>query len=479
MRDDDPFAPLPDGLYDGYDGAPSLTYWDIADNVADEEFFGGIGKAIADFMDKRYISFTVLMSHVGYTRHSAAAAILVIGKEMAIDDAAEIRALFLTFQCTRIREVFCYAGDNDRASDDMDYLYASEMKEYTKNPDSGFSIGPVNSNSSCTLGVYVQLNGDPSVYALTVHHGVSDGKASISPLTVPKIKMSQPSFWDHRDKKDELERTLADATASDGVRRPHRSLKSLEKEIKELRNEIKGLENVDTEFGEVAWSEIRVVRYKDVDVNVDWALVKVKEERIGRNYALKALGLIAQRNRTRWIPRDLFGVYFSGVDDLDTSMVISKTGRRTGSTEGKILCRFAYVKLDSPTYTTEYVVVNDYGRPRFSNKGDSGSAVFDTRGRVCGMVLAGCTDAGTIMIGMEHLGRVCVSYITSMPLILERIKLVTGKDAEMIKVDVGSVANIVNGEEDEEDEEDDGRMYGVTDRSNVVSVVSGIGKESI
>ena len=146
---------------------------------------------------------------------------------------------------------------------------------------------------------------------------------------------------------------------------------------------------MDTKFGEVVWSEFDAVRYNDVDMNVDWALVRVRDDRVGINYARQLLPFKAQKRRRTWVPRDLFGVYFVGLEDLEPGVTVSKTGRRTGSTFGRVSRRYALAKLDTSTYTTEFAVLNEVGPCRFSNNGDSGAAVFDTKGQVGGWSWAG------------------------------------------------------------------------------------------
>jgi len=125
---DDPFGPVPVQRWDSIEGRACLHYFDIDDKLADEEYFaGGLGKAIAEYMDQHYASFTVMLAHVGFTAQSAVATVLIVGRRMSLDHATEIKALFHSFACTRIRGILFYDGDNSRTADEHPFRFTDRL----------------------------------------------------------------------------------------------------------------------------------------------------------------------------------------------------------------------------------------------------------------------------------------------------------------------------------------------------------------
>jgi hypothetical protein len=68
----------------------------------------------------------------------------------------------------------------------------------------------------------------------------------------------------------------------------------------------------------------------------------------------------------------------------------------------------------------------------FAGQGDSGAVTFDERVQASGMVMGTTVGKPKEIMGHEPLGQLMVSYITPMPVITDRIKAVTGKDATVI-----------------------------------------------
>ena len=449
LPNNNPFAPLPRGVYDGYEGRPYLKYWDVLDKPADREFDDAVGTTIADYMDSIYSTFTVMLSHVGYTRDASVPAVLVLAKDFQLEDAIKVTSIFRQLGCEHLKGIFCYEGSLGWNS----WTYERDLCVYQERPNPGCSIGVVGLTKSFTLGAYVRLEDDTAAYALTVAHGLPDHRTPVTPETIPKIQIQQPSSTDVKSRLSELE-IFADATLSrHGPRRHWGNPEQIKQEIKDLK---KLSEESGLNFGEVAYSEFDVVTFSGVSMNSDWALLKVNDARIGRNYIRS--DIFSENDEQRWIPRDCRGVYLSGSDSIGCGMEVSKTGRATGPTVGRINLRYSFVKLGTPTYTTEYAIINKAPRNRFSLPGDSGSVVFDLGAAACGMVIAGSDDEGTILIhngsdvgadeegdleiGHRYIDPVWVSYVTPMELILERIRSVTGKRAELIIVDLDSAGDV-------------------------------------
>ena len=436
LPEDDPWAPLPYGVYDGYEGRPLLKYWSVRDREADDEFNGLAGRKIADLMDKKYKSFAVLLTHVGYTRRLSAPAILVIAKQFSSHDVTEIMNFFGTMGCRRIRGVFCYEGSLGR-----NWRHEYDLRVYQQRPNPGSSIGIADQEGSFTLGMYLRLSGDPSTYALTVAHGLPNFNTPITPTTTPKVVVEQPSPVDIQKEIDALEIQFENATTLPGVQKynePQYYQNQINK-FKELKEKAR--------LGEIAYSDVCVVNYREAPTNVDWALIKVDDTRVGINYVQS--DVINHNDKYKWVPRNERGIFFSGHETLELGIEVSKTGQATGSTMACIDLRYALVKLDTPTYTTEYTIVNESSSNRFSEPGDLGAPVFDIKGRVCGMVIGGSDEGGKELTGTRYTERVWVSYVSPMQLLMERIKIVTGRDVEVVVADLSKFEGVVQDEVEE------------------------------
>jgi len=98
------------------------------------------------------------------------------------------------------------------------------------------------------------------------------------------------------------------------------------------------------------------------------------------------------------------------------------------------------------------------------------------------MVLGGCTDQATVLNDLEYLGRLFISYVTPISLIMSRIKTVTGREVELIKVDLNSVPNIILGGSEYDNEEEELESDPVNKDDDVdgrVAVTAGTGISSL
>jgi hypothetical protein len=217
--------------------------------------------------------------------------------------------------------------------------------------------------------MYLHLIGDPSTYALTVAHGLPNFNTPITQATTPKIIVEHPSPVDIQKEIDALELQLENSKTLPGVQKYEQP--------QYYQNEIRKFTDLKKEarLGEIAYSDVCIVNYREAPTNVDWALIKVDDARVGINYVQS--DVINHNDKYKWVPRNERGIFFSGHETLELGKEVSKTGRATGSTMACIDLRYSLVKLDTPSYTTEYTIVNESSSHRFSEPGDSGAPMFD------------------------------------------------------------------------------------------------------
>lgn len=371
-------------------------------------------------MDARYDSFVAYLTHVGYTRETSVPSVLIITHNFSDTDAKEVIALFAELGCQHVKRVFCYEGDIAASAGWAD---ESEMREYSAKPNPGASIGVENQHGCFSLGPYVRLHDDPHHYALSVHHGMAGATAvPINPTISPPVLLQQPAYDDVTSETVRLANLLTDPAGA--------SLHDAERELEEWRN-------LDFTFARAVWSEFTVVDYEERRMTSDWVLIQVEPERAGTNHVASEVGKLASENK--WVPRDKSGVYLRGKGDLQFGSQVSKTGPATGWTRGVVSLRHGFVKLGAPTYTMEYTITNSEHGNRFSEQGDSGAVVFNARGEAVAMVLGGSVGERKVLKGHESLGRVCCSYLTPLSLVFARIKRLTGKDVELVAVDLDTL----------------------------------------
>jgi hypothetical protein len=246
-------------------------------------------------MDTIYSIFTVMMSHVGYTRDASVPAVLVLAKDFQLEDAVKVTSIFRQLGCEYLKGIFCYEGSLGWNS----WTYDRDLCVYQERRNPGCSIRVVGLAKSFTLGAYVRLEDDTSAYALTVAHGLPDPPNPVTPETIPKIQIQQPSSADVKSRLSELEIQAEAALSRHGPPRHWGNLEQIKKEIDDLK---KFSEESGLNFGEVAYSEFDVVTFKGISMNSDWALLKVNDARIGRNYILS--DIFSENDQQRWTPRD-------------------------------------------------------------------------------------------------------------------------------------------------------------------------------
>lgn len=416
---EDPLAPRPESYSEGFYGAPQIKYYTKSDIPADQEFERILKSPILGYMEKKkYPSFCVVLCHAGYERSTSVPVVLVCAADMPDIDALELTDMFDNIPERRlVRRVFIFDAATQL------HVMESHLKRHQAMPTPGASVGVRGVDSAFSLGVYFRLSDDESLYCTTVHHGITKLPTSIKPNTTPLIIVEQPSCVDLEidivDALEELDRALD----AEGVRR-HAN-------VKDLYNRVYDLLDLNVEFGELMASEFDVLEYGGRPINSDVAIIRVSASRHGINRIPFPFAWASSNDE--WVPRDYHGIYAVGFDYIRDGTIVAKSGRASGTTEGKISFRYCYANLEGTgTTTSEYCVISETPRNLFCEKGDSGAPVVDKKGCIVGAVLGGTYGVPKKLIGYDNLGEVYASYITPIHLILERIKVITDKDATIV-----------------------------------------------
>lgn len=401
-----------------------------------------------------YGSYTVSLAHAGYSNFDTVPVVLVVAHELKFQHGNELVQVFDELPRQYLREMFCYEGDT------RGYVIGEDMQMPQDKVDCGFSIGPASDvrgadpTSSCSLGFYVRIDGDPAVYATCVHHALG---SEVTPLTLgslPEIPMQHPSSRDLQNLVEDFEDELKEATESAAVKG------NLLVSPKQLMKDISKYKNLDTAYGNVVASALGVMEVDGSKVSEDWMLMRVNPARVGKNHVYASMAVKAAGSRgLAWTPHDYTGVFVNGVNNLAKGLWVRKSGRSTGDTIGRVQFAYAHAKLKgNPCETREWTVISThfskYGI--FSSEGDSGAAVVDKKGDLVGVILGGTSGKPIELEGHEDLGKVFVTYLTPAPLILQQIASIFGRKVTVELVDLDGVPGIVKNvaEEGFEDSED-------------------------
>jgi Peptidase family S64 len=422
---EDPLSPRPESYSEGFYGTPQIKYFTKPDFPADREFERVLKTPIIEYLEKKkYSSFCVLMCHAGYEKSTSVPVVVVCAADMPDDEALELTDIFNNVPGRAlVQRCFIYDGISRHL------LMESQLRKHEAKPTPGASIGVRGGNSAFSLGVYFQLSADDNLYCTTVHHGVAN-LPRITPDSTPRIIVEQPSCVDIESEINDSLEELICALDSQGIRRYAN--------VKDLYNHLYDLLDLEVEFGEIVASEFDIIDYEERRINSDVAIIRVLPSRNGCNRIIFPFAWSS--SKTEWVPRDYTGIYVSGVDHIRDGTIVVKSGRASGTTEGRISFRYAYVNLEGTGITTsEYCVVSETPRNLFCEQGDSGAPVVDKNGSVVGTILGGTYGKPKKLIGYESLGDVYAGYITPMDMILDRIKAITGKDATIVIADLDEV----------------------------------------
>ena len=411
-NNEDPLRALPEIYNQGYMGSPRLRFFAVRNDAADVEFEHRLCNSILEYVEERYDSFVLILTHAGYQRESSVPVVLLCAHSLSDADAREVTEIFNATGCRVIRRLFCLEGRTESQFSNM-----THMTKYQQHPSPGSSIGPVGCDRASSMGPYVAFDGDDSVYSISVHHGLKDDAFPITETQDPPLIIQQPSSLDFNKYKATLEHGLLRAT--EGVRRNRRHQDNLQTELDNLMS-------LDCKFGTVVASEFCAVMYEGHLINSDLCVIKAISERVGKN----RLTLDNEPGWVLWHPRDNEGsLILSGSGRLELGTRVAKVGKATAATQGTVEFRYARAKLSGATdkYTSEFCVLSDDRLTRFSDAGDSGGAVVNETGEVVGMILGGTYGFPKMMEGHEALGEVFFTYVTPWEFVAERVELLVGK----------------------------------------------------
>lgn len=442
-RRHDPEHPLAPRTRRPYDDLPRIQFYAVADGDAEAEFEVVAPQIVSLLSNWGYGSYSVSLAHAGYSSFDTVPVVLIVARELKFQQGNELVQVFDELPRQHLREVFCYEGDT------RGYVIGEDMQTPQDNVDCGFSIGPASDvrgadpASSCSLGFYVRIDGDPAVYATCVHHALGSEVGPVALGSLPEIPMQHPSSRDLQKLVKDFENELKDAIAIDSAA----VKKNLLVSSKQLKKDISKYKNLDTAYGDVVASAFGIMEADGLKVSEDRLLMRVNPARVGKNHIYASMAVKAAGSRgLAWTPHDYTGVFVNGVDNLAKGLWVRKSGRSTGDTIGRVQFAYSHAKLDgNPCETREWTVISspfsDYGV--FSSEGDSGAAVVNRKGDLVGVVLGGTGGKPIELEGHEDLGKVFVSYLTPAPLIVKQIASIVGRKVTVELVDLDGVPGIV------------------------------------
>lgn len=346
---------------------PHIQFYALHDESAENEFERVISPSLLALLREwGYPSYTVTFTHAGYSAGKTVPFVLVIAPMFKIEHAKLMVAEFDRLERHSVCELFCYEGDTGG------YGIADQLQTYQSRPNCGSSIGPefaihgADPNTSSSLGFYLRLGDDDTIYATSVHHALGPNVNPIDVDSPPEISIQHPSFPDVASQIEQIESEI-DA-ASNGESDVLVPTKTLQKVLQELKS-------LDNSFGVVVASGYGVVQIDGRNVSEDWLLIEVPAHKTGVNH-VRAITFPPGPGRSfrelEWTPRDTYGIYVNGLDDLTKGMWVCKAGRSTGDTVGRVQFAYSHCKLTgNAVETREWTIVSSvFGdKPIFAKKG--------------------------------------------------------------------------------------------------------------
>ncbi|KAI0106192.1 hypothetical protein GGR51DRAFT_548822 [Nemania sp. FL0031] len=257
-----------------------------------------------------------------------------------------------------------------------------------------------------TMGMHVKLGNDPKIYGLTCWHVVwNDRKAHESYKSLEdnqeliKLRELRISKWDEiyqwdppedvppPDENDRQEL----ATLKENLARYALTLKILEKYD----------ERKDRQIGHLAFLQSFTLSLRQLGYFRDWALIELDLSKFPRAPDNKVvLNLPGEVANPIGLPFPEKKLVLPNADITSPKFVV-KRGATTGLTVGEMSAIEAVVRRpghgeDKDVFTWELLIIPGSGprgkgnvADRFSQEGDSGSAIFDASGTIVGIVVAG------------------------------------------------------------------------------------------
>lgn len=295
-------------------------------------------------------------------------------------------------------------------------------------PNLGVSVGVRNGKTgSGTIGGYIKLEGvSDEIYALTCHHVISSSHDPIA-ISQEVLLLEHPSLEDRSAMVQKFDMKLAAAELRlIDLRNLGKETRHQEWRVSYLRQNKMFADEVlarDCHIGSVSyssglitagWPNGRSTGGHQHQYCLDWAICAVKSGRGARNSCPRPrTDQVVPKFNDKIRVTDLYER--SGDIQSLSALEVTKMGRTTGYTTGKINGVMSSVSFTNHTYrTTELCVVGDRGVP-FADEGDSGAWVLNEHDSVIGMVFAGDVP-----------NRIC-TYITPITYLFDSIEKVTGR----------------------------------------------------
>ena len=289
------------------------------------------------------------------------------------------------------------------------------LKEYTERPFPGLAIGAADRpHTSFSLGWWVRDCGSGSVFNLTCAHSLREPQREEPHAWSRNDELGSPQVVDcppHpliEETTVQLKREIQELVDSQG--NVNAAIEDKCKHLREIelcRRNKEFAMVVAAGYGEYPVEE----NGEQVFLAEDWALLRAKSRRIGKNEFPAVDGFSAIR--------------YSSMGEIEYGVKVNMNGAVSGRTEGVIMDCIDST-LDEHDNETRNWVVREKRWGIFSSDGDSGSAIGLEGGRAGGILLG-----GGIGVDDDDGSQFPFSYIAPLSTIFARIEQVTGRKLEI------------------------------------------------
>lgn len=285
------------------------------------------------------------------------------------------------------------------------------LKEYTEKPCPGLAIGAADRpHTGFALGWWVRDCTSGSVFNLTCAHSLREPQKEGTHAWSRNDELGSPQVVDcppHpliEETSVQLKREIQElANVNAAIEEKCRHLREMEM----CRKDKEFAMVVAAGYGEYAVEE----NGEQVLLAEDWALLRAKSRRIGKNEFPAVDGFSAIR--------------YSSMGEIDYGVKVNMNGAISGRKEGVIMdCINS--NLDEHDNETRIWVVREKSWGIFSSEGDSGSAIGLEGGRAGGILLG-----SGIGVDDDDGSQFPFSYIAPLSAIFARIEQVTGRKLEI------------------------------------------------
>ena len=288
------------------------------------------------------------------------------------------------------------------------------LKEYTERPFPGFAIGSADRpHTSFSLGWWVRDCTSGSVFNLTCAHSLREPQREGPHAWFRNDELGSPQVVDcppHaliEETSVQLKREIQELRSRSNVNTVNEDKGRHLREIELCRRNKEFAMVVAAGYGEYAVEE----NGGEVLLAEDWALLRAKSRRIGKN-EFPAVD-------------DFSAIRYSNMGEIECGMKVVMNGAASGRTEGVIMdC--INCTLDNHDRETRNWVVREKKWGLFSSAGDSGSAIGLEGGRAGGILLG-----GGVGVDDDDGSQFPFSYIAPLSTIFARIEQVTGRKLEI------------------------------------------------